>query len=160
MKRIHVGILVLCFSAACLIPAGARAGGDRIAFLNIRMAGGEPVLESVKIVEGKLKIPKTLHLERGKLYCEVLDLSGKTIFETVVHDPSIQRLEYADEEGRLHSRVVTGEDAFFSVRIPYDAAARTVEIYRIDTPPGGRVLAKKAGHLCTLTIDFSGGGHE
>jgi hypothetical protein len=160
VKRIHVGILILYCLATCLIPAGSRAGGDRIAFLNIRMIRGELVLESIKVVDGRLKIPRTLHLEKGKLYCEVLDLSGKPIYETVVHDPSIQRLEYADEGGRLHSKIVTREDAFLSIRIPYDAAARTVEIYRIDVSHEGARLVKRASRLGSLTIDVRGGSHE
>jgi hypothetical protein len=160
VKRIHVVILVfLCF-AMCLMATGSRATGDRITFLNIRMVDGELTLESVKVVEGSLKIPRTLHLEKGKLYCEVLDVSGKPIFETVVHDPSIERLEYADAEGRLHSKVVAREDAFFSIRIPYDPAARTVDVYRIDASHDGGRLIKRANRIGSLRIDPSGGGHE
>jgi hypothetical protein len=121
---------------------------------------GEPILESVEIVEGRLKTPRKLHLGRGKLYCEFLDVTGKPIFETVVPDPSIHRVEYADEEGRLHSKTVTIEDAFISIRMPYDPAARTLEIYRIDALPGRRELSKRASRLGSLRIDEGRDGHE
>ena len=160
MKRTHAVICFISFLALCLPPAGAAAGGDRIAFINIRMVGGEPVLESVEIVEGKLKIPKKLHLGREKLYCEVIDASGESIFETVVPDPSIQRFEYADEDGRLHSKVVNLEEAYISIRIPYDEAARTLEIYRVEASPDGRSLLKKASRIGSLTIHAGRGGHE
>ena len=155
-----MGILILSCLAACLTTAGSRAGSDRIAFLNIRIVQGELTLESVRIVEGRLKTPKTLHLDMGKLYCEVLDLSGKRLFETVVNDPSIQRFEYADDEGKLHSKIVTRDDAFFSIRIPYNVTARTVKIYRIDTTPGGKKLIKRAHSIGSLSIDLQGEGHE
>ena len=160
MKRIHVGILIFSCLALCLTAAGSHAGNDRIAFLNIRIVKGELKLESVKIVEGRFKTPKSLHLDMGKLYCEILDVYGKTIFETVVHDPSIQRFEYADEQGRLHSKTVRNDDAFFSIRIPYNAVASRVEIYRIDLSPDGKRLVKRASHLGSLPIDTRGGGHE
>ena len=160
MKIIHVGIVLLACLAVGLAAVASRAGSDRIAFLNIRMVQGELTLENVTIVEGRLKTPKTLHLDKGKLYCEVLDVSGKRLFETVVHDPSIQRFEYADDEGMLHSKIVTRDDAFFSIRIPYGVTARTVKIYRIDTAPGGKKLVKRALHIGSLSIDLLGGGYE
>lgn len=160
VKRIQMGILVLAFLTACLMPVGVSAGGDRIAFLNIRMVRGEPVLEGIEVVEGRLKIPKRLHLGREKLYCEVKDAAGNRIFETVVPDPSVRRLEYVDGDGTLHSKIVTEDDAFISIRIPYDEAARTLEIYSIDTPPGGVELSKRARKIGTLTIDVRGGGNE
>jgi hypothetical protein len=152
LKRIHGAIFMLFCFAVCLTPTGPRAAGDRIVFLNIRMVKGELTLESIEVVDGRLKTPRTLHLAKG--------ISGNPIFETVVLDPSIQRLEYADDEGRLHSKVVTREDAFFSIRIPYDVAARTVEIYRIEAPSSSTELLKKARRIGSLTIDLSGGGHE
>lgn len=124
------------------------------------MVEGELTLESVEVVEGRLKIPKTLHPGKGKLYCEVLDVSGKPIFETIIPDPSIHRFEYADEDGTLHSKTVTREDAFISIRMPYDPAARTLEIYRIDTLPGSGRLSKKAGMIGSLRIVEGRGGHE
>lgn len=160
MKRIHFGILILSCLALCLTASGSHAGNDRIAFLNIRIVDGELTLENVKVVEGRLKIPESLHLDKGKLYCEVLDVGGKSIFETVVQDPAIQRLEYADEEGRLHSKTVNRKDTFFSIRIPYDSAANRVEIYRIDASPDGKKLVKKASRLGSLPIDVRGDGHE
>jgi hypothetical protein len=160
VKRIQGRILVLCCIVLCLTAAGSRAAGDRIAFLDIRIVRGEPRLEGVKIVEGRLKIPRALHLDKGRLYCEVLDASGETLFETVVHDPSVERIEYAGDDGRLHTKILTREDAFISIRIPYDTAARTLVIYRIETSPDGGRLVKRANRLGSMPIDVREGGHE
>ena len=160
MKRFGTCILVVSCLAACLAPSVSSAGNDRIAFLDIRMVGGEMTLEGIEVVEGRLKIPRRLNLRKGGLYCEVLDISGNRIFETVVPDPSRRRIEYADKEGRLHAQEVTVEDAFISIRIPYDESAHTIEIYRIDTSPGEGKLSKRAKRIGRLRIDVMGGGHE
>ena len=160
MKRIPASILVLSCFALCLTAAGSAAAGDRIAFLDIRMVHGEPTLAGVKIVEGRLKIPRALHLVRGGLYCEVLDASGETLFETVVHDPSVEKIEYADDEGRLYTKIVEREDAFVSIRVPYVAAAGTLVIYRIESSPDGRRLVKRANRLGSIPIDMREVGHE
>ena len=150
-----LALLVLGASADCY------AGKGRIAFVHVRVEKEVLVLEGVKVVEGAMKPPRKLNLVEGHLYFEVLDVSGKRLFEGTVPDPSNRRLEYADEDGTLHSTTVELESAFFSVRIPFDTAAKNLKFYRIEIPGHGKTkLAKALEAFGSVTIELEEAGHE
>jgi hypothetical protein len=156
-------MLFLCLLVLLVLGASREcyAGKGRIAFVHIRVEGGVLVLDGVKVVEGDMKFPRRLGLVEGHLYFEVLDVSGKRLFEGTVPDPSSRRLEYADEDGTLHSKTVEIESAFFSIRIPFDADAQTIKFYSIEIQGDGKArLARAREALGSVTIELGEAGHE
>ena len=156
-------LLSLCLFALLVlgVSTDCYAGKGRIAFVHMRVEKGVLVLEGVKVVEGAMKHPRKLNLVEGHLYFEVLDVSGKRLFEGTVPDPSNRRLEYADEDGTLHSTTVELESAFLSVRIPFDTAVKTLKFYRIQVPDyGKKKLAKAPEAFGSVTIELEEVGHE
>ena len=150
-----VALFVLGTSAVC------HAGKGRIAFVHVKVENEVLVLDGIKVVEGNMKHPRRLNLVEGHLYFEVLDISGKRLFEGTVPDPSSRRLEYADEDGTLHSTTVEVESPFISIRIPFDEAAKTVKFYRVEiSGPGKAKLAKAPEVFGSVAIELGEVGHE
>lgn len=157
-KLISVTLLLL---AVLEVSTACHAGKGRIAFVHLRVENEVLVLDDIKVVEGNMKYPRRLNLVEGHLYFEVLDVSGKRLFEGTVSDPSSRRLEYADEDGALHSTTVVIEDPFISIRIPFDETAKTVKFYRIEiSGPGKAKLAKAPEAFGSVTIELGEVGHE
>ncbi len=156
-------LLLFCLLALLVLGTSADcyAGNRRIAFVHVKVEKGVLVLDGIKVVEGAMKHPRRFNLVEGHLYFEVLDVSGKRLFEGTVPDPSNRRLEYADQDGTLHSKNVEVESAFLSVRIPFDTAARTVKFYRIEVPDHGKAKLEKAPEAFgSVTIELGEVDHE
>jgi hypothetical protein len=158
-SRLNV-FLILC-TIAVFLASDALGEAERIAFVNVRIVRGELALEGVAVVEGRLKRPKRLRLAKGKLYYEVLDVSGQRLFEATMPDPTLLRLEYADDTGSLHSRTVARDSVYFSVRIPYEESAHLIRFYRVDVSPhAGGALRKDAQLVGSVPIDLLGVNRE
>lgn len=156
-------LLALCLLVllAVGVSAECHGGKGRIAFVHMRFEDGELVLDGVKVVEGDMKQPRRLNLPEGHLYFEVLDISGKRLFEGTVPDPLKRRFEYFDEDGTIHSKTVEVESAFFSVRIPFDSGARTLKFYRIEAAGSEKAKLTKASEAFgSVTIELKEVDHE
>jgi hypothetical protein len=156
-------ILPLCLLVFLALGASTVgfAGKGRIAFVHITIEKGALTLGGVKLVDGDMKRPRRLDLSEDRLYFEVLDVSGKRLYEGTVPDPSNRRLEYADDDGTLHSTIVEVENAFLSVKIPFDAAAHTLRFYRIEAVGREKAkLAKAPEAFGSVTIELGEVGHE
>ncbi len=156
-------LLTLCLLVLLVVGISAECygGNGRIAFVHMRFEDGELVLDGVKVVEGDMKRSRRLNLPEGHLYFEVLDISGKRLFEGTVPDPLKRRLEYFDEDGTIHSKTVEVESAFFSVRIPFDTAAHAIKFYRIEVAGSEKAKLMKASEAFgSVTIELKEVEHE
>jgi hypothetical protein len=112
-----------------LVPA--EASDSRIVFLNLTFVDGEAHLNDINIVEGHFKRRKAIRLAPNHFYYVMTSVSGKTLYEGTIPDPSILRVEYVDENGHLQMRTAKQVAVDFSIRLPYHRDAHRVTIRQI-----------------------------
>ncbi|UCH83085.1 MAG: hypothetical protein JSW50_11505, partial [Candidatus Latescibacterota bacterium] len=133
-----------------------ESSSERIVFLNLTLVDGEAHLNDIVVVSGHLKHRKTIRLLHNHFYYKVTSASGETLYEATVPDPSILRVEYADEEGRLQMRTAKQEIADFSIRFPFNPDAHRVTIRRIDSAiPDIRRLTENTVMVGSFEIDLA-----
>ena len=112
-------------------PLTQQTDPDKIVFLNLRLIEAKLDLQSIKIVEGRLKKPKTLVLYKDYFYYKVLDETGSTQYQGAIPDPSRITSEYVDSRGKLQFKTIVRDTVHFSVRFPHSQTIRSVEFARI-----------------------------
>lgn len=149
-----VALLLLLVGAA---PAPAAetnqvegAAAEKFLLLTLRYKGGELTLVSSKVVAGALKPQRNSTRPNCFLVQLESDVGGR-IWSLTVDDPSVQRYEYEDPDqpGRLRGTEVRTDDVEFLVRVPVDARARQVAIFRPEAAAarGSNALASAASRL-------------
>jgi hypothetical protein len=140
----------------------ATAGATgRIAYINLTLENNSIRLNGTKIVPGTLKTKKTASLFKNRLYFSVSTQSGEIIHEGTTPDPTLLRVEYADENGNLHINTAQRDRVDFSIRIPYDPSAHRLTVRRIrETPPGLKTVEEHSDLLGSFVIDLTEGGGQ
>jgi hypothetical protein len=148
--------LFLAMGLCTLLPNEiVGSDGGKIVFLNLRMVKGAITLESVRIVDGKLKSPTRLEFYTNQIYFAVTSASNELLHQGKIQDPSKLRNEYADESGKLHFQPCALDSVTFSIRIPYDDRARTVEFFVVgDGMTSGAQVIEHGRRIGSVTIDM------
>jgi len=134
---------------------------DRIVYVNLTLENDSVRLNGTKIVPGTLKNKKTAALFKNRLYFSVSTRSGEIIHQGTTPDPTLLRVEYADENGNLHIDTAQRDSVDFSIRIPYDPSAHRLTVRRIrETLPGIETVEENSDLLGSFVIDLTEGGGQ
>jgi hypothetical protein len=137
----------IALTALLVIAAGSATAGenDRMLYLTVKYADGGVELEDARVVGGRVKTPRQARSTHGRLHFSVTAEAGETLFEGSVPDPTLLRVEYVDDEGRLQRRTARRDAASFTIRVPYDPRAHRVTIRRFAAAPKGAEHALPEG---------------
>lgn len=138
-------LVVLAF---CAFP-GTADGKEHIIFLTLDVTEASVQVIGVQVRPGKLKSLHS-HTGAGALLCDLLDADGKTLWRTVTENPLLQRFEYADSAGNLHSILSQRERARTTVRLRFVKGAHSVQ-FSVGAPPGGAPVR----HLGTVLLNIA-----
>ena len=140
-RRAAFTVLTVAFLlAATMDRAAAQPAVSNAAtflFFTIHEANPQPVvtLNETRVVKGEFKIPAVrdghVH-DGGMLVIRVEDRSGKTAYETHLFNPLDQNLEYVNHDGELDRARVQQPSGDFEVRVPFDLAGHTLNVYVSD----------------------------
>ena len=97
MKTFFVLILVFLFFNI----AFAQKYKNSILFIQFQFIKGEPQLNEMKIVKGKLKLRKVNSLLNMGLSYEVFSTENKSIYQGSIYDPLEQVYEYPGENYQI-----------------------------------------------------------
>lgn len=132
---IYRTLLLCCVFAAGAVLAGFAAEPvaqekpvtDRIVFLHLRREAGAVKLINATVRPGRVK-PQP---RAGSLTLEMVTEKGETLFSSEVKDPAVERIEYEDpaSPGKIAVRNIPRENAEFTARVPFHAAARSVRFF-------------------------------
>lgn len=156
MRKPGSWLILLILALGAVTSSAADSASDRIVFLHVEITDTEAKLVDVAIVDGRLKRPRQVHAYPGKIRFEVLDADANRLFEGVVEDPTRVVYEYADESGRLQSKVITRDRGIAVIRIPYDETAVAVSVSRVmDLMEQGTATRAAVRHLGTIAADWA-----
>ncbi|MCX8091523.1 MAG: hypothetical protein N3I86_11460 [Verrucomicrobiae bacterium] len=136
MRR-RAGIAVAWLAALSMLPTPVALAqtndSARILFLHVQWREGTPVLQDWSVRPGHVK-PRAA-ADGAALRVEVQDDAGRTLWQTVVPDPRMRRLESHDpaQRDRAAAARVIVENAEFTLRVPVLREARRVEFFAEET---------------------------
>lgn len=128
-------------------------GAGHIIFLTIEVSEGSVQIISLQVRPGELK---SLRSDPGShtLVSILQDADGKPLWQTVAASPLIERLEYADSTGTLHSTVSHRDRAQITVRLPFIKGAHSVR-FSLQQPSLSAPAQNSLVHdLGTVTLDI------
>lgn len=131
MKLAGLALLLVFCSSAKAAEAGSLTAPDQIVFVHLKKVGALVSLDSIKVVPGKLKLPKHPTLRPGDLRVLVHDGALGLLSEITLPDPGIVRFEYVDAEGRLQTSTSVRDSVHFTVRVPYHPDIYSLDFLRL-----------------------------
>lgn len=139
-RAVFTVLFVAFLSVVTMDRAAAQPAVSNTAtflFFNIEAADPKPVvtLNETRVVKGEFKMPAAQDghgHDGGMLVVRVEDRSGKTAYESHLFNPLDQNLEYVNHDGRLDRARVQQTTGAFEVRVPFDLAGHTVNVYVVD----------------------------
>jgi hypothetical protein len=93
----------------------------------------EIVLIEKKIREGKLKVDSNLidELHEGNLLCSYLDDNDMVIQQVLIENPLNRRMEYFDDNGKPHQKIVSLDSATFFLRTQFLNVKKSLKIQKV-----------------------------
>jgi len=132
MKRFLWSLAPVVLAALALgYLTPAEASTDRMIYVNLTLVDGKAHLNDIAVVKGHLKQRKAVRIAPNHLYYVVTSVLGETLYEGSIPDPSLLRVEYMDDGGRMQIKTVRRDITDFSIRLPYHPDAHRVTIRRI-----------------------------
>ncbi len=135
---------VLCI--APVVSAADKSGGEhKIVVLQLRLKDGKVSLQNVSVAPGKLKQRRVASKKARAIEFQALSATGKVLSTGVVADPSLRRYEYEDpaNPGQLKAVVVSDNNAWFVVRLPWHGKLSSVAFFRRKEQPAAKTPADK-----------------
>ena len=126
---------LVAISLLMILVAGTSPAAEegRILYVTVKYTGGSVSLEDARVVDGTVKQPRLPRLTPGRLHFTVTAADGEVLVAGTVPDPTLLRVEYEDEQGRLRKQTARQDPAIFTIRVPYDRRSHSVTIRRIDS---------------------------
>jgi hypothetical protein len=109
----------------------------RMVFLHFRLKNDTITLVKSAIRPGVVKQRRQAE-KRGGIYFEAVSSAGLSLWNGVMDDPTIQRLEYEDpsQPGQIKINQVQLKETEFVIRLPFKPELHRVEFYRLELPAG------------------------
>lgn len=140
-----IPLLLFHFTSTLMGESGPP---PQILFLHLRLTNNVVVLLSTNVQPGVVK-PQRHRTDKHALHCEVRSITGLTIWKAAVDHPQWLYLEYPDPEnpGQMRRKEVRRETPDFTVRIPLQPDAETIEFYELSDSGPAKASRKIMGKI-------------
>ncbi|MGH7451129.1 MAG: hypothetical protein ACRENG_07285 [bacterium] len=147
-----IGTALWVFTLAITNSLHAQSpSAAQIVFLHFKMKNDSITLVKSNTRPGVVKQRRGGET-RGGIYYDAVSASGKSLWNGVMNDPMVQRIEFSDpaDSGRIKIKYVTHKEAEFTLRMPFKPEAHRIEFYRVEPPAdqnGRKILRRPLGSI-------------